>query len=223
MHRAGTLLACGLACVAAAGAGTGGAQAASHLSRERKVEASIVLTLTPPSPGLLQTSTIELFVPERFRDAGAQLPHCNTSVLLEKRPEACPKRSIVGGGTSFGYTILGGQFVQEHLALTIFNGPHASLLTWVEGHSPVVIETAVQGVITKPPGYGQELAFTIPHDLLEPIPGAPGWLQTLNARLSGKAGWLRTTSCPEHPWSLRAQFGYTNGQEFSLQTRLACV
>jgi hypothetical protein len=213
----------GVAWLAAVALNAGGVQAASPHPREHKVEASITLTLTPPSPSLPQTKTINLFVPKRFYDAGGKLPSCSTTVLLEKRPEACPKRSIVGTGTSLGYTILGGQFVLEHLKLTIFNGPHASLLTWVEGSTPVEIEVMVAGIITKPSGYGQQLGFTIPQELLEPLPGAPGWLQTLNAHLSGKAGWLRTTSCPEHPWSLKAEFGYTNGQALAVQTHLACV
>jgi hypothetical protein len=172
---------------------------------------------------MLQTRTIDLFVPRGFYDAGARLPYCKTSVLIEKRPEACPKRSLVGAGASLGYTILGGQFVPEHLGLELFNGPGASLLTWVEGHTPVEIEAMVQGVIGKPAGYGQELAFTIPQGLLEPLTGAPGWLQKLEAHLNARAGWLRTTSCPAHPWSLKAQFGYTNGEALTIQTQLACV
>lgn len=199
------------------------APAVARGSAERKVQASLVVTLAPPSPGLQETRTIDLFVPKRFYDAGSKLPHCNPSRLLEKRPEACPKGSIVGGGISYGYTILGGEFVRERLALTIFNGPHGSLLTWVEGHTPVAIEAMVPGTVTKPAGYGLELAFTIPSSLLEPLPGAPGWLQTLDAHLSGKAGWLRASSCPPSPWALEAQFGYTNGQSLTLQAQLACV
>jgi hypothetical protein len=194
---------------------------ASH--RERKVEGSLTLTLTPPSESLPITNRLNLFVPERFRSAGAKLAHCAPGSLEGKGPKACPKASVVGNGTALGYTILGGQFVLEHLTLTIFNGPGGSLVTWVEGVSPVVIETAVPGLLSKPSGYGQELSFTIPQGLLEPLPGAPGWLQKLNARLSGKAGWLRTSSCPPHPWSLKAELGYTNGQAISLQARLECV
>jgi hypothetical protein len=200
-----------------------GSAMARRSSHERKVEGSITLTLTPPSESLPLTSKINLFVPERFRDAGAKMPHCSAAALEAKGIGGCPARSKVGAGTSLGYTILGGEFVEEHLTLTLFNGPGGSLLTWVLGKTPVSIEVVVQGVITKASGYGQEFSFTIPHGLLEPLPGAPGWLQTLNAHLSGKAGWLRTTSCPQHPWSLKAEIGYTNGQGISLQTHLACV
>jgi hypothetical protein len=190
---------------------------------ERKVEGSITLTLTPPSESLPITDKINLFVPERFRSAGAKLPHCSQATLEGDGPKACPRSSIVGNGTALGYTILGGQFVIEHLTLTIYNGQGGILLTWVQGLSPVVIETAVPGLVGKPAGFGQELSFTIPHGLLEPLPGAPGWLQTLNARLFGRVGWLRTRSCPPHPWSLKAELGYTNGQGLALQARLACV
>lgn len=201
----------------AAHAKTGGA------SGERNLEASIVLKLTPPEESLPITDQINLFVPERFRDAGASLPHCTPAALERKGAAGCPKDSIVGTGRATGYTILGGQFVIEHLAVTLFNGPTANLLSWVEGRTPVAIEQIVEGVITKPAGFGEEMSFTIPHGLLEPLPGAPGWLQTLEAHLSGTAGWLRTSSCPEHPWSLKAELDYQSGQGTSIETRLQCV
>jgi len=192
-------------------------------AKERKLSASIVIKLTPPSPKLPQTNEINLFVPKGFKDAGAKLPKCNLTALENKGPKGCVKGSIVGGGTSIGYTILGGEYVIEHLTLTMINGPHGELVTWVEGRTPVQIEEPVTGVITAPKGFGREMAFTIPHGLLEPLPGAPGWLQTLDAHLSGKAGWLRTTSCPAHPWKLKAELGYTNGEGISVETEIACV
>lgn len=198
-------------------------RAKHNAGKEHKLSASITIKLTPPSPKLPQTNEINLFVPKGFHDAGAKLPQCSIAALEDKGPSGCPKASIVGGGTSIGYTILGGEYVIEHLTLTMINGPHGSLLTWVEGRTPVQIEQVVNGVITAPSGFGEEMAFSIPHSLLEPLTGAPGWLQTLNAHLSGKAGWLRTTSCPAHPWKLKAELRYTNGEGISVETELACV
>ncbi|HEY1689130.1 MAG TPA: hypothetical protein VGF95_09740 [Solirubrobacteraceae bacterium] len=195
----------------------------STSSKEKNLEASIVLKLTPPEESLPQTNQINLFVPERFRDAGASMPSCTVATLRAKGPAGCPKKTKVGSGISTGYTILGGQFVIEHLTVTIFNGPGGILLTWVEGRTPVEIEEIVEGKITKPGGFGEEMSFTIPQGLLEPLPGAPGWLQTLDATLSGKSGWLRTTSCPEHPWKLKAELGYLNGQGTSIEATLKCV
>lgn len=202
----------------------GSKQHKAHGSKqEHKLSASITIKLTPPSPKLPQTNQINLFVPKGFKDAGAKLPQCSPVALENKGPHGCPKDTIVGGGNSIGYTILGGEYVIEHLTLTMVNGPHGALMTWVEGRTPVQIEQLVTGVITAPSGFGEEMAFTIPHSLLEPLTGAPGWLQTLNAHLSGKAGWLRTTSCPAHPWKLKAELGYTNGEGISVETELACV
>lgn len=192
-------------------------------SKEKNLEAGIVIKLTPPEESLPQTSQINLYVPERFRDAGVSLPHCTQTTLRSKGPAGCPKNTAMGSGTAIGYTILGGQFVIEHLTVSIFNGPGGVLLTWVEGRSPVEIEEIVEGKITKPHGFGEEMSFTIPHGLLEPLPGAPGWMQTLDATLSGKAGWLRTTSCPEHPYKLKAELGYLNGQGTSIEATLKCV
>lgn len=207
----------------------GKAKKARKQSGERGVNASITVTLGPPAEQLPQTTQINLFVPERFKDAGTKMPSCTADALHAKGPGGCPKKTIVGGGDSIGYTIFGGTFVKENLKLTIFNGPDGTLLTWVEAHTPVVIEEVVEGRISKPNGFGQELSFTIPAGLLEPVPGAPGWLQTLNATLNGKAGWLRSSSCPEHPWSLKAEFGYSALQgptalrAMTIETKLACV
>ncbi len=189
---------------------------------ERKLSAGIVIKLTPPSEKMPQTNEINLFVPQGFRDAGVTMPKCSPTSLKAKGPKGCPKKTVVGSGTSIGYTILGGDYVVEHLKLTMFNGPGGDLLTYVEGKTPVEIEEIVTGLISAPKGFGREFAFAIPHGLLEPLPQAPGWLQTLNAHLSGRVGWLRTTSCPPHPWHLKAELGYTNGEGVSIETELAC-
>lgn len=217
----------------AARSGRGHAAAKHHGNAsahgERNVQASIRVELSPPSEKMPETNKIVLYVPERFKDAGAQLPSCTPAILHNKGPEGCPKRSVVGNGTSIGYTILGGQFVEEHLKLTMVNGPKASLLSWVEGRTPVSIEEIVEGVITKTSGFGLKMSFTIPHGLLEPVPGAPGWLHNLNANISGKSGWLRSSSCPTHPWSLKAEFGYAplpeaNGlAAMTIESKIGCV
>ena len=67
-------------------------------SGESNVEASIVIKLTPPEESLPITNKINLFVPERFRDAGASLPHCEVATMQNKGTEACPKGSIIGIG-----------------------------------------------------------------------------------------------------------------------------
>jgi hypothetical protein len=190
-------------------------------SKERKVQASLTIELGPPSTLLPATQTIVLSVPSGIHDAGAKLPVCNPTKLQAEGEKGCPKGSQVGSGTSTGYTL----GVVEPLKLLLYNGPGASLLTYVVGFSPVSIQIVVQGSVTRPAGgkYGQQLSFTIPHELLEPLPEDPAWLLTLNATLSGKAGWLRSTNCPPHGWSEAAKLGYTNGQSLSLAATLACV
>jgi hypothetical protein len=190
-------------------------------SKERKIEASLTIELGPPSTALPATQTISLFVPNGIRDAGAKLPACDPVKLQAEGEKACPKGSQVGSGASSGYTL----GVVEPLKLLLYNGPGGTLLTYVVGLDPVSIQIVVQGSVTRPAGgkYGQELAFTIPHGLLEPLPEDPAWLLTLNATLSGKAGWLRSSSCPPRGWSEAAKLGYTNGQSLSIAATIACV
>jgi hypothetical protein len=194
---------------------------AKHGSKERNVEASLTIELGPPSTGIPQTQTINLFVPSALHDAGSKLPTCNPAKLENEGEKGCPSASKVGSGNSSGYTL----GVVEPLKLTMYNGPGASLLTYIVGLDPVSIQEVVKGEVTRPPGgkYGQELAFTIPHGLLEPLPEDPAWLLTLNATLSGKVGWLRSTSCPAHGWSEGAKLGYTNGQSLALYATIACA
>jgi hypothetical protein len=185
------------------------------------VQASLTIELGPPSTALPATQTITLSVPSGVRDAGAKLPVCNPTKLQAEGEKACPKGSQIGSGASTGYTL----GVVEPLKLIMYNGPGASLLTYVLGFNPVSIQQIVQGIVTRPAGgkYGQQLSFTIPHDLLEPLPEDPAWLLTLNATLSGKVGWLRSTNCPPHGWSEAARLGYTNGQSLAIAATLACV
>jgi hypothetical protein len=196
------------------------ALAAKHRPKERKLDASFSLELSPPTTSLPATQTIDLFVPAGARDAGARLPFCDPVKLQDSGEGACPHGSLVGSGTANGYTL----GVVEPLKLLLYNGPHAQLLTYVLGTSPVSIQVVVSGRITRPAGpYGQELRFTIPPDLLEPLPGDPAWLLNLHARLFGKVGWLRSSSCPPHGWSLKAKFGYTNGQTLAVGANLTCL
>jgi hypothetical protein len=190
-------------------------------SGEHKIEASLTIELGPPETTLPATQTISLFVPSSIHAAGSKLPTCSPVKLQAEGEKACPQGSQVGSGKSTGYTL----GVVEPLKLLLYNGPGGSLLTYVVGLDPVSIQIVVEGSVTRPAGgkYGQELAFTIPHGLLEPLPEDPAWLLTLNATLSGKAGWLRSSSCPPHGWSEAATLGYTNGQSLSLAATLACT
>jgi hypothetical protein len=187
---------------------------------EHKLAASLTIELAPAEKTLPATQTITLYVPSSVHAAGAKLPACNPTRLQAEGEKGCPKGSQVGTGSSSGYTL----GVVEPLKLLLYNGPGGSLLTYVVGLDPVSIQVVVQGVITRPGGnYGQELAFTIPNSLLEPLPEDPAWLLTLNANLSGKVGWLRSSYCPPHGWSEGAKLGYTNGQSLSLSATLACA
>jgi hypothetical protein len=198
------------------------ADAAKHAaSGERKVEGSLTIELAPAETTLPATQSIAVFLPNGIRDAGSKLPACNPEKLQNEGERACPKGSQVGAGEAAGYTL----GVVEPIKMLLYNGPKASLLTYVVGLDPVSIQVVVQGSVTRPAGgaYGQEISFTIPHSLLEPLPEDPAWLLSLHAKLSGKVGWLRSSNCPPHGWSLGAKLGYTNGQSLTLAGSLACA
>jgi hypothetical protein len=195
--------------------------AARHGSGERKVEATFTYELAPPETTLPATQTITLLIPKGIRDAGAKLPSCNPRELQNLGERACPKGSLVGSGEAAGYTL----GVVEPIKLTLYNGPGGSLLSYVVGLDPVSIQIVVQGAVTRPPGgdYGQQISFTIPQGLLEPLPEDQAWVLSLRTRLTGRVGWLRSSSCPPHGWSFQASFGYTNQQTITVGASATCL
>jgi hypothetical protein len=192
-----------------------------HAGGERKVEGSLDYELTPASSSLPATQTITLFLPGGVHVAGGKLPQCNPRALEKQGPGGCPKGSQIGAGNATGWTL--GQLWP--LTLTLYNGPHGSMLSYVTASTPVKIETVVEGTIKQPGGgtYGEEIANTIPPALLEPLPGDPAQTVNLHVRVSGASGWLRSNNCAPHALAVNFRFSYTNGQTISVGGNLACI
>jgi hypothetical protein len=237
-HRLGagtatfTLLLVGLfgpsALVASSAASAGrhhGHHAKAHPARAkghgaRAVEGSLSYELSPASSSLPATQTITLFLPGGVRVAGGSMPKCNPQALEKSGPSACPKGSLIGTGTSTGWTL--GQLWP--LTLTLYNGPGGNLSSYVTATSPVKIETVVEGHVTRPGGpYGEEIANTIPQGLLEPLPGDTAQLVNLHVHVTAKSGWLRSTNCAPHALAVNFKFSYTNGQTLAIGGNLNCV
>lgn len=202
---------------------------AAKPAKERNLDASFETTLSvAPGQLILPTKAITMWVPKGVRSAGEKMPTCDPVRLLAEGPAACPAKSQVGEGTGTGLIIRGGVGAgYETLSVLLFNGPGNSLLGLTRGTAPIPINAVVRTTVAKASGgtygYGQVMRFAFPDELTHPQPDVTASMVSLSARLNGKAGWLRSTSCPRKGWSLGALLTSVDGGETSIMADLACV
>jgi hypothetical protein len=97
---------------------------------------------------------------------------CAPSVIQEKGPASCPKKSSAGpAGTASGIVSFGTERVQETVSVLPFFAPGNGLEFFVKGDTPVSIEILAKGNITTAAApYGPEFVGEVP--LIESVPGA---------------------------------------------------
>jgi hypothetical protein len=97
---------------------------------------------------------------------------CAASVIQEKGPSACPKKSSAGPkGSASGVVSFGTERVSETVAVIPFFAPGGGLEFYVNGVSPVSIEILAKGNITTAAApYGPKFQGEVP--LIESVPGA---------------------------------------------------
>jgi len=197
--------------------------AAGAVPRERSLDARFRLRLEP-APGredaLPVTRAMTMWVPAGVRTAGGRMPSCTAETIEQRGAPYCPRRSRVGSGTARGYIYES----YEPLTIDLFNGGGA-LLAHVRGTSPVSIDVVVRGTVTRPRDhrYGRQLSFPFPDALIYPVPGSTAALVSMSARLFGRAGWLRSRSCPPTGWSLGAELTDVSGALTHIDADLRCV
>lgn len=195
---------------------------AAQARATRSVDARFTLDVSgPPGGEVKATSHIVLSVPAGVKAAGARLPSCSAQTIQSRGDRACPKRSHVGSGTAAGRAI----GIVERLRIELFNGPGGtSLLLHVTGSEPLQIDMVVPGKLTRPgSAYGLSMDFALPEALLHPLSGVTAALTHLQARITGASGWLRATSCPSRPWSVKAAIGFEDGSALNTGADLRCT
>lgn len=216
----------GIALVAILACGVAAAASAEAKTHERRLDATFAVDVSAPDGQPLPTTgAITMWVPKGVRNAGETMPFCDPRLIEARGSQAaCPLRSIVGRGRASGSIAFVSETAIEPMAVTMFNGPGNTLLAEVRGMSPVSIDVVLQSIIRKPAGrYGMQLSFPFPDSLIHPVPGSTASLLHVEARLNGKVGWLRTTSCPTRGWSLGAMLSTIDGSSTTITADLACV
>jgi hypothetical protein len=128
---------------------------------------------------------VNVYLPAGVKlDPGA-FATCAPSVIQEKGPSACPKKSSAGPkGSASGIVSFGTERVQETVAVIPFFAPGGGLEFYVNGVTPVSIEILAKGSITTAAApYGPEFVGEVP--LIESVPGA---LDASAERISVKLG-----------------------------------
>jgi hypothetical protein len=145
---------------------------------------------------------------------------CAPTVIQEKGPAACPKKSSAGPkGEANGIVSFGTERVQEKVAVIPFFAPGGGLEFYVNGVTPVSIEILAKGSLTTSAApYGPKFVGEVP--LIESVPGAlDASAESISVKLGAayKKG-KKTISygtlpkkCPKGGFPLKAQLSFLGG------------
>ncbi len=188
-------------------------------------------TGTKDDPGVLPptTSRAAVFFPAGAQWNGDLFPKCAASGISAARStDDCPKGSIVGSGKAAALAV--GNIVQNDLKITAVNGGKNRLNLFVEGTSPLRIQSNLDVKIGKASGdYGMSLTVDIPQNLQEPAPGVRTAITLFQVKVGAKRkvkgvtrGIAEIGKC-NGTWKAKADFGYADGTKTTVNDSLKCT
>lgn len=178
----------------------------------------------PPS-----TKFVRILFPRGSRWNGGLFPTCSpTSISQAKSTADCPAGSIIGSGKAAG--LAPGPITQNDLKISIANGGPSSLSMFVEGTSPLRIQSNIAVKISKLSGkFGLRTDIPIPENLQEPAPGVPVavTLFSISIKKTRKVkgvsrGIIEVDRCDGGKWYGEGSFDYANGTKYSASRTLTC-
>jgi hypothetical protein len=181
----------------------------------------------------------QISLPRGLAYNGSAVPSCRAEVLVAGGPSACPRGSVVGGGSITGLirngcgnppmSQLTGALVQT-IDLTIVNARRGkALLAYLK--NPVIGATYISiGIGRAPAPFGLKFAFTVPDLLLQPVDGVCTSLVdvkiniarrtvTERRRVGGRTvtvrkGLVQTGKCPStRKWPFRDAVMFASGAD----------
>jgi len=144
------------------------------LKRPKSTVIHTVFTTPAPASGQQPYATKETIVhlPKGLVLNGAKFKQCSEATLNSSGPNGCPPGSKVGSGSASAQANIGGP---EQLTVTAFNarkGKVQQLLLYVQGTSPLAINSTLVGTVKKDSGkFGYKLDVVIPPSLQQPLTG----------------------------------------------------
>ncbi|UUY03208.1 hypothetical protein LRS13_21445 [Svornostia abyssi] len=193
---------------------------ASTTKSPKSVALNVSLGSRETTPGAQPPtlSSVDLFFPAGSKYNGDLFPKCSSSSISAAKSTAdCPSGSIVGKGKAAG--LAPGPITQNDLTIVAANGGKNTVNLFVEGTSPLRIQSNIVGQLSKGSGdYGLKLKVNVPQNLQEPAPGVPVAITLFQVKIQksikvkGKTrGLVEITSCKGGQWKSKGDFRYAGG------------
>ena len=156
---------------------------------------------------------------------GKSFPKCTVAILTSKGPSGCPKGSEVGSGE---FDSIAGATADPndkslpcHATAKAFNAANGHLLLYLTGAPPtcaISINKTIDATL-KTSGTTTTLKFTIPDDLVHPVPGfdntpttITGKVKKLTRKVKGKkVPFIASTGCTGGKHTITAKVTLENG------------
>jgi hypothetical protein len=175
------------------------------------------------------TKKATLFFPRGSVWNGGMFPKCAASKInAAKSTEDCPSGSIIGSGKAAG--LAPGPITQNDLKITVTNAGSGGVNMFVEGTSPLRIQSNIAAKIKRVSGkYGIRLDVPIPANLQEPAPGVPVAITLFEVKVGKSArikkkrrGIIEINRCDGGKWSGEGTFEYVNAPNYSASRTIRC-
>ncbi|UUY03209.1 hypothetical protein LRS13_21450 [Svornostia abyssi] len=188
-------------------------------------------TGTKDDPGVQPptTSKAAVFFPAGAVWNGDLFPKCAaSSISSAKSTDDCPSGSIVGKGKAAG--LAPGPITQNDLTIIAVNGGKDRLNLFVEGTSPLRIQSNLDVKIKKASGdFGLSLNVDIPQNLQEPAPGVPVAITLFQVKVGktikvkGKTRGITEVNKCNGTWKAKGVFTYKDGTSATVNDSLKCT
>lgn len=183
------------------------------------------------TPGVMPPSLdrVSVLFPAGSTYNGHLFPTCDSGAISAARStDDCPSGSIVGTGRAAG--VAPGGITQDDLKITVVNGGRTRVNLFVEGTSPLRIQSNIIASISKASGnFGVKLSTQIPANLREPAPGVKVGISLFKVNVSRtirvkgrKRGLIEITKCSGGSWKSQGQFTFDTGAKITVDDRLPC-
>ncbi len=168
------------------------------------------------------TAFANVYLPKELTFSTAGFPACSESMILSA-PDSCPKGSEIGSGAAAGFarnapvSPLGQYVLDLPFTVRVFISSAGKNAVALRLFNTVTSGVIIDGVVSKASGsaaksYGSRLRFTIPHGLIEPLPGIIAQLSDFSATLKPatykRHSLITLKACPKNK---KLNFGF-NGE-----------
>ncbi len=156
---------------------------------------------------------------------------CAPTVIEQRGPGPCPKKSIAGPkGSATGVVSFGTEHVPETVSVQPFFAPGGNLEFFADGTTPVSIEILSKGrVVNSSPPFGPTVEAEVP--LVESVPGAlDASVKAINVRVGAayKKGKKTTyyitvpKKCPKGGFPLKTVMSFLGGATAEASYKAPC-